>query len=157
MELVDPDPANLVGQTVYLDFDGAEGVVYNGPVTVGPFDVPAFEAPGELAGQERLIIDCTVVRLQRTFAGSGVIFTTDQPGVDTEYSTIYIGGEGSSFARYGSFLGLAEQVDISNTERADNAFVFCGGDGRCSLLTLLCLQACGCDCPRGGPSVGLRA
>ena len=51
-----PSVDRFDGQVIYLDFDGAEDVTYNGPVTVGPFDVPAFEAPGELAGQEEAII-----------------------------------------------------------------------------------------------------
>ncbi|MDA1166272.1 MAG: hypothetical protein O3B13_24515, partial [Planctomycetota bacterium] len=78
------------GQIIFLDFDGAEDVIYNGPVTVGPFDVPAFEAPGELAGQEEAIIASVVEQLEQTFAGSGVIFTTEQPAEGVEYSTIYI-------------------------------------------------------------------
>jgi len=44
MHLVDPNPDNLRGQIVYLDFDGAKGVDYSGPVTVKNIDVPAFKA-----------------------------------------------------------------------------------------------------------------
>ena len=43
---IDLTPDNLRGQVVYLDFDGAKGVDYNGPVTVNNIDVPAFKAPG---------------------------------------------------------------------------------------------------------------
>ncbi|OHB65643.1 MAG: hypothetical protein A2Y76_04445 [Planctomycetes bacterium RBG_13_60_9] len=57
------------------------------------------------------------------FAGFGVLFTADKPA-GQPYSTIYIGGEGSVFSPYGSFLGLAEQVDIGNEEAVDEAFVF---------------------------------
>ncbi len=124
LELVDPDPGNLQGQMVHLDFDGAEDVVYDGPVEVGPFDVPAFKAPGELAGQERAIIDQVLANLQNIFSGSGVIFTIDQPEAGTQYSTIYVGADDAAFAEYGEFLGLAEQVDISNRNQGDGAFVF---------------------------------
>jgi len=122
--LVDPDPSNLQGQVIYLDFDGAEEVTYNGPVTVGPFDVPAFQAPGELAGQEQTIIDQILSNLQEIFARSGVIFTTHQPPGATQYSTIYIGGDDSAFLSFGQFYGLAENLDIANRDRSDEALVF---------------------------------
>ena len=63
LTLVDPS-TDVTGQIIYLDFDGADDVIYNGPVTVGPFDVPAFEAPGELAGQEEAIIASVVEQLE---------------------------------------------------------------------------------------------
>jgi hypothetical protein len=56
LTLVDPDISSWRGQIVYLDFDEGVNVTYQGPVTVGPFDVPAFTAPAELAGQEDAII-----------------------------------------------------------------------------------------------------
>ena len=56
LRLVNPGSANLSGQVIYLDFGGAAGVVYDGPVTVGPLDIPAFQAPGCLGGQEQQII-----------------------------------------------------------------------------------------------------
>ena len=31
LRLVDPDISNWQGQIIYLDFDGAQDVVYNGP------------------------------------------------------------------------------------------------------------------------------
>ncbi len=124
LRLVDPDISNWQGQIIYLDCDGAKGVTYHGPVTVGPFDVPAFQAPDELADQEQAIIVAVLTRLERTFANSGVIFTTVQPSADTEHSTIYIGGAASAFAPYGSFLGLAEQVDTGNQTRSDQGLVF---------------------------------
>ena len=122
LELVDPDISNWQGQVIYLAFDGAEGVIYNGPVTVGPFDVPAFHAPGELAGQEQTIINQVLANLQDIFAGSGVTFTAEQPSEGTEYSTIYIGGDDTPFAEYGDFLGLSEQVDVGNSDRTDSQF-----------------------------------
>jgi len=124
MQLVDPDISNWQGQIIYLDFDGAKGVVYNGPVAVGPFNVPAFKAPGGLAGYEQKIIDHVLAELKRTFAGTDIIFAISQPPRGMEYSTIYIGGNDSAFAAYGSFLGLAEQVDESNQDPTDDGFVF---------------------------------
>ncbi len=132
LQLADPDISNWQGQVIYLDFDGAQNVTYNGSVTVGPFDVPAFRAPGELAGQEQAIIDDVLARLEETFAGSGVIFTTDKPDQGVDCSTIYIGGDGSLFVEYGSFLGLAEQVDVGNGDRSDEAFVFAASIPSCS-------------------------
>ncbi|MDA1052579.1 MAG: hypothetical protein O3C40_19145 [Planctomycetota bacterium] len=123
LELVDPN-TNVEGQIIFLDFDGAVAVIYNGPVTVGPFDVPAFEAPGKLAGQEDAIIVSVVEQLEQTFAGSGVIFTTDDPAEGLQYSTVYIGGDDSAFRAYGSFDGLAEAVDIGNSNSDDNALIF---------------------------------
>src|SRR5688572_10520357 len=56
LQLVDPTVDHFDRQIIYLDFDGEENVTYRGPVTVGPFDVPAFQAPRTLAGQEADII-----------------------------------------------------------------------------------------------------
>jgi len=46
MVLVDPRPDQFEGQVIYLDFDGAQGVTYDGPVTVGPFDVGCMKLNG---------------------------------------------------------------------------------------------------------------
>jgi len=62
--------------------------------------------------------------LSQIFAGSGVVFTVEKPEPHTLYSTIYIGGDDSAFSEYGSFLGLAEQVDVGNKDFSDKAFVF---------------------------------
>ncbi|MHC4500081.1 MAG: hypothetical protein ACYS21_13310, partial [Planctomycetota bacterium] len=123
--LVDPAVDYFDGQIVYLDFDGATDVTYNGPVVVEGNDIPEFSADAAgLAGQEQEIISQILAALEETFEGSGVIFTLTEPDAGTEYSTIYIGGNDSAFAEYGSFLGLAEQVDLNNLNPSDNAFVF---------------------------------
>jgi hypothetical protein len=124
LRLVDLDISNLQGQIIHLDFDGEQNVTYNGPVTVGPFDVPAFQAPNQLAGQKQIIIDEVLAILEETFAGSGIIFTAQRPEETRAYSTIYIGGGDSAFSPYGSFLGLAEEVDVGNCNLGDRAFVF---------------------------------
>lgn len=122
--LVDPTVDYFDEQIVYLDFDGEEGVTYDGPVTIGPFDVPAFEARGELAGQEKVVIHHILGELNQVFAGSGVVFTTEKPTSDQVYSTVFVGGDDSAFQEYGRFQGLAEKVDIGNQDPSDRAFVF---------------------------------
>lgn len=125
LHLVDSDAANLAGQIVYLDFDGAKDVTYRGPVAVGPFDLPAFSLDGTaLAGREQVVIDEILSQLRQVFAGSGVLFTTVSPCDGQAFSTIYIGGDGSAFYGYGRFFGLAEGVDVGNRDRRDNGVVF---------------------------------
>jgi len=124
MYLVDPSVDRFEGQIVYLDFDGAENVTYNGPVTVPNIVVPAFEAPGDLAGQEHAIIEEVFAQLAITFADTGVAFTADRPASHKDYSTIFVGGEGLAFSQYGKFAGIAEQVDGGNQNPSDIAFVF---------------------------------
>jgi len=137
LELVDTDPGHLQGQVVYLDVDGEKNVIYDGPAAVGPFDVPAFKAPGNLAGQEQAILAGVHASLQRIFAAAGVIFTLERPTSSQPYSTVYIGGENSVFARYGSFEGLAEAVDLGNRNPGDEGLVFSQelGTGAPDLMT----------------------
>ena len=46
-------PIQTTGQVIYLDFDGEQGVDYDGPIAVEDIDIPAFSAVGVgLAGQE---------------------------------------------------------------------------------------------------------
>jgi hypothetical protein len=124
MHLVEPAVDNFNGQIVYLDFDGQDNVIYNGPVTVEGIYVPGFVASDDLAGQEHAIITEVLGSLEHHFAGSGVIFTTEKPEIGISYSTIYIGGNDSVFSEYGSFLGLAAQIDVGNQDPCDEAFVF---------------------------------
>ncbi len=125
MYLVDPDVDKLRGQVVYLDSDGEQNVTYHGPVTIGPFDVPPFVAPGELAGQEDAIMAEVTDQLNELFASVDVTFTLDRPNLPGTYSTVYVGGDGAWARQYGDdFLGLAETVDLGNQNPADNAFVF---------------------------------
>ena len=125
LQLVDSDISSWQGQIIYLDFDGAEDVTYDGPVTIGTIDVPAFSLEStDLAGQEQAVIQSILQELEKTFASTGIIFTISQPETGVEYTTIYIGGDDSAFAEYGSFFGLAENVDIGNKNRSDEAFVF---------------------------------
>lgn len=122
--LTNPDISAWQGQIVYLDFDGQRNVTYDGPTTVGPFDVTAFQTHRELTGRERDIIAEVLAQLERTFAGSGILFTLERPAEGIEYSTIYVGGDSSAFSRFGAFWGLAEKVDCGNTDHQDEGFVF---------------------------------
>ena len=99
------------GQIVALDFDGARGVTYAGPVRVEGLDVPRFSAGVGLGGAGPRIIAATVAALNAEFAPLGVRFATHVGPGAADVSTVYVGGNDSLFAAYGSFLGLAEQVD----------------------------------------------
>jgi len=104
-------------QVFYLDFDGAQNVTYNGPVTVSGIEVPTSNASAA--------VRATIVEdLSLAFDGTDVVFTTERPTSDSTYSTIYIGGSGGPFASFGVYYGLAEQSDPGNADPHDNAFVF---------------------------------
>src|SRR5262249_14139164 len=95
IRLVDEPPAaELAGQVIVLDLDGAHGVNYDGPVTVSGIDVPAFRGPGHLAGQEQAVVASLLGALQQQFAAAGVTFTTEAQAAG-EYSTVYVGGRGA--------------------------------------------------------------
>ena len=124
LRLIDTDLSKIRGQIVYLDFDGAKHVTYDGPITVTEVSVPAFDASQVgLLGQESEIISSVVDLLNDRFESLEVTFTSQLPN-DDRYSTIYIGGDDSAFSEHGSFLGLAESVDVGNVIPNDEAFVF---------------------------------
>ena len=128
MHLVDPQVDYFDGQVVYLDFDGEQDVTYDGPVTIDGISVPAFSiASAELAGQEEAIIADVIENLNQIFADSSVVFTAEKPDGDMPYSTVFIGGDDSAFSEYGSFKGIAEQIDVGNQSLNDNAYVFSDG------------------------------
>ncbi len=100
-------------------------VTYDGPIVVSGIDVPSFDASAfGLGGSEEAIINETLNILNKRAAGTGVSFTTERPQNDQPYSTIYVGGNDSAFTDQGSFLGLAESIDVLNTNLDDEAFVF---------------------------------
>jgi hypothetical protein len=109
-------------QLFYLATRGAADVDYRGPVAVNDIDVPLFEAPGALNGQEQEVLSSMLGALNGAL-GSDIEFTFDQPA-GGEYSTIYIGGDGSAFAQFGGFWGVAESVDAGNQDQSDLALVF---------------------------------
>lgn len=56
--------------------------------------------------------------------GTGLLFSTIKPESGIPYSTVHVGGDSSAFSDYGSFLGLAEQIDVGNQDLSDRALVF---------------------------------
>lgn len=124
MHLVDPSVDRFEGQIVYLDFDGAEDVTYNGPIAVEGIDIPPFSAVSlGLAGHEGELARTTTEYVAGILAPLGVGVTSELPDT-SEYSTVYVGGMGDAFSSYGDFNGLAEAVDVGNINRMDKAFVF---------------------------------
>ena len=120
MHLVQAAAGRFDGQVVYLDFDGASDVVYNGRyVTTAKFDVPAFDT----GGGENQYVGAVLTKLNRTFAGTGVTFTTTQPATGT-FSSVYVGGDNDVLEEYGEFMGVAEKLDAGNADRDDEAFIF---------------------------------
>jgi Ca2+-binding RTX toxin-like protein len=116
---------SLAGQVFFLDFDGASNVTYHGPVVVEGINVPAFNlSVSGLGGQENTVLNSVVAALNERFSGIGVRFTAIRPQALSKFSIIYIGGTGSEFAPYGTFTGIAEEVDAGNRNGSDNAFVF---------------------------------
>ncbi len=124
LRLASGDVSTLDGQVIYLDFDGEAGVLYDGPVRVEGIEVPPFQAPADFVGQEAEILGSVLATLEEDFANLGVTFTASEPEAGTLHSTIYVGGDDAAFSAYGSFLGLAEQVDIGNEDPSDLALVF---------------------------------
>ncbi len=128
VEIVQDSPApsfnTVVDQLFYLDFDGAFDVTYEGPITIPDVDVPAFQAPDYLQGQEDEIIGSLLDTLDQYFSDTGIAFTIDLSLEEQPNSTIYVGGDGSPFADYGTFVGLSEKIDAGNQDATDIAFVF---------------------------------
>jgi hypothetical protein len=116
---------SVATQVFFLEINGAADVDYRGPIIVEDIDIPDFVAPGRLAGQEADVLNAMMSVLNGTDFGADVVFTTERPQAG-EYSTVYIGGEGSEFAAWGHYLGLAEGVDVGNSNLSDAAFVFSG-------------------------------
>jgi hypothetical protein len=121
LELADLNADYSGTQTVFVDFDGAEGVSYDNEalnIHIGGLSV----ADSGLSQIEQLQI---LSDLNTTFAGTGVTFTIDVTGLEPEtYSTIYVGGNDSAFSEYGNFQGLSETIDAGNQIKNDEAFVF---------------------------------
>ena len=111
-------------QVIYVNFEGARAVNYRGPIEIEGIDVPAFVAPASLRRYEDTIKETVVNSLNHAFQGSHVSVVTTQPPAGIDFSTIYVGGDGSAFNEHGFYYGLAEQVDHGNRHHDDNAFVF---------------------------------
>ncbi|MCW5625291.1 MAG: LEPR-XLL domain-containing protein, partial [Burkholderiales bacterium] len=110
-------------QWIHVDLDGAEDIVYDGPVRVEGLDIAALVAPAGLEGQEGEIAATLIDALNGAFRALPVRFTLDAP-TSGPFSTVYVGGDGAAFSQWGHYIGLAEQVDTGNADRSDNALVF---------------------------------
>jgi len=114
------DVPHPVAQTLLLDFDGA---VVNSPVlgriTLGPFD--AADIAARYAGDTQTIKDTILDVFDQNYDRFNVtILTTDDepPPSGTKFTSIYFGG----FDR--GVFGLAEDVDLYNIDRCDDAIIF---------------------------------
>lgn len=94
-------------QVIYVNFDGARAVNYRGPIEIEGIDVPAFVAPASLRHYEDTIKETVVNSLNHVFQGSHVSVVTTQPPAGIDFSTIYVGGDGSAFNEHGFYYGLA--------------------------------------------------
>ncbi len=124
LRLVDRDASKLTGQVFYLDFDGATNVDYNGPIHA-TLSVPSFGSSAIVSSADRSqSIAQIAFDLNGLFNRIGVSFVTALPAKVGAYSTIYVGGSDRVFASFGSFFGLAEDVDVGNVHHADSGLVF---------------------------------
>jgi FG-GAP repeat protein len=119
LELVDPNAEYSSDQIIYIDFDGAEGILYDNDALDIHIDNLSVEHSG-LSEEEQFQI---ISDLNNIYADTGVSFTVSVPA-NQEFSTIYVGGDGSFASEYGSFLGLSETIDTGNQIKNDEAFVF---------------------------------
>ena len=111
-------------QVIYVNLEGARSVNYRGPIEIGGIAVPAFAAPSSFKNHEVTIKETILKSLNHDFEGSHVSFVATQPPAGIDFSTIFVGGDGSAFNEHGLYYGLAEQVDHGNRHHDDNAFVF---------------------------------
>ncbi|MBU8901117.1 MAG: FG-GAP repeat protein, partial [Victivallales bacterium] len=119
LELADSDVVLRGTQTIFLDFDGASNVSYDNDALDIHINLSSINDSG-LSDEVQFQI---MTDLNNTFAGTGVNFSITSPS-GGEYSTIYVGGDGTEFSRYGFFDGLSETIDIGSVIKDDNAFVF---------------------------------
>jgi FG-GAP repeat len=119
LQVADPNAEYSGSQTVFLDFDGAGGVSYDNDALDIHTNISSIADSG-LSQEDQFKI---LTDLNNTYAGTGITFTITVP-VSGEYSTIYVGGDGSEFSEYGNFDGLAETIDVGNVINDDDAFVF---------------------------------
>ncbi len=122
LEMADSNADCHKGRIIYLDFDGENGVSYDNDalnIHIGGIDVAD-------SGLDQGRIAEVTRQVRETYAGTGVEFTTEKPADAKNFSTIYIGGNGKEFSKYGSFLGLSETIGSVNGKKSAKAFVFSG-------------------------------
>jgi len=88
LEPLDLGSTPAAGQVIYLDFDGATGLTYHGPVTIAGIDVPAFSSQ-----QLQQAGSATVAAGSATLApGSATIATSGSPTIAPGSATIATSG-----------------------------------------------------------------
>lgn len=109
-----------VAQTIVLDFDGS---VVDSPVlgqmTLDPFD--AADVSPLYEGQTQTVIDRIVEVFEQNYERFGItVLTSDDPAPPpgTIYTTMFMGGFDPSL------FGIAEDVDLYNFDRCDDAIIF---------------------------------
>src|SRR5262245_34786399 len=73
------EPNSTSGQVLYLDFNGAVDVAYDGPVHIDNVNVRPFEVPAEVSMERADFIDAVVGSLNQRLAPLGVTFTATLP------------------------------------------------------------------------------
>ncbi|MBR1965640.1 MAG: hypothetical protein IKA22_03435 [Lentisphaeria bacterium] len=104
-------------QIIYLDFDGAETTYNNKDLNI---TVNTKIHDSEMSEEQKQFI---LSSLRENYKDSEIYFTLEKPEEEAEFSTIFI-GQSDDFDEYGSFEGLAENIDKGNKIKNDNAFVF---------------------------------
>ncbi|MCH7726911.1 MAG: hypothetical protein IH991_10570, partial [Planctomycetes bacterium] len=140
--LVVADPNNLVEesdeqnnlssfvppQVVFLDYENS--LTFHGPIE---FTSPEFRAM-DVGLSDNLTVqlhDGITTKVQELFSGINVRITDTQP-TEGPFTTVFFGGSQRPFGRTGLF-GEAEQVDIGNRKRDDDALVFTRNFGNLTL------------------------
>ncbi len=109
-----------VAQTLFLDFDGADIDSHVLEVsTVVPFDGGAISPI--YSGQTQALKDAIRLAFEQNFERFGVTIITSDDGIpidDTKVSTVHFGGFSEST------FGIAEDVDLYNSDFCDDAVIF---------------------------------
>ncbi|MCP4589711.1 MAG: matrixin family metalloprotease [bacterium] len=107
-------------QVVYLNFDGADGVVIG---RRAPVDIPVFEGSllgAEFVGQTELLIEETVAKIREDYMGLDVEFISsrEDPSPAGPLTTIHFG------AYDPGLLGIADYVDEYNHALVQKAIIY---------------------------------
>ncbi len=111
-----------VEQVVFLNFDGAENITFDGPVVKEGIDVETFSADG-WGADRAVVIDKVMSQLAAESADQNVVFTVDRPEISQAFSTVFLGPDATDFLDDTAIMAVAEQIDRGNQDRSDDAFV----------------------------------
>ena len=112
-----------VGQIVWLNFEGTNNLTH-GEAT---WNMPAFQ-PTDLGyadnSNRATVISDLVSAVQTHYAGLDMTVTATQP-TSGDYTTVHIGGNDNALnSGGGTLFGQADDVDIGNRTKVDDAVVF---------------------------------